>query len=281
MIQHFSAPDGRRLAYRVEGAGPAVLCLAGLTRNMRDFEPLVGHLAGRHRVIRLDSRGRGASDYAERPLEEYSVPVEAQDAEALIDHLALDRVAIIGTSRGGILGIAMAAARREQVACLILNDVGAVIEGRGLLRILSYLGRPPKGDSFEAAAEALAEVHARDFPGVPLERWVVHARALYRDDAGRPALEYDHHLRAATAAAIDTELPTVTLWPLFEALQTTPVLVIRGANSDILSRDTVAEMAHRHPGLKQIEIADRGHAPFLDEPEAVVAIRDFLREHCR
>ncbi|MEM1314006.1 MAG: alpha/beta hydrolase [Pseudomonadota bacterium] len=275
----FTAADGRRLHYLDEGEGPPVLCLAGLSRNHRDFDPLAAHLRGRFRVLRLDGRGRGRSDHAEHPLQEYSPQVEAGDALGLLAHLGLTGVGLVGTSRGGVLGMMMAAGRPGSVAALALNDVGAELELPGLLRILAYLGRPPTALSFAEAAERLARDNAAQFPNVGLARWEAHARAIYDDDAGRPVLSYDPHLSAATGAALDMEMPHVDLWPLFEAVKAIPVLVIRGANSDILSAETLARMAREHPGLAQVTIADRGHAPFLDEPEALAALDAFLTEH--
>lgn len=277
MTERFAAPDGRRLAYLdTGGPGPPVLCLAGLTRNGRDFDFLAEHLAPRYRVIRLDSRGRGRSDHAEDPLSEYTVPVESGDALALLDHLAIPKVTIIGTSRGGILGMAVAAGRPGLVEGLVLNDVGAVIEMRGLLRIFATLGRPPRGETFEDAAAELARQNAREFPDVPPARWLQHAHALYDDADGRPVLSYDPKLRTATAAALDMEAATITLWPLFEGLKAIPVLTLRGQFSDILSQSTLAEMAAWHPDFEGVEIPGRGHTPFLDEPAALEAIDRFL-----
>ncbi len=280
MIARFAAPDGRRLAYRDSGGtGPPVLCLAGLTRNGRDFDSLAAHLAPDYRVIRLDSRGRGGSEHAEDPLAEYTVPVESRDALALLDHLGIPRTAIVGTSRGGILGMAMAAGARERVSALVLNDVGAEIQTLGLLRIMATLGRQPKAETFEEAARDLAAANARAFPDVPEERWLLHAQAIYKDKGGRPRRSYDKHLRSATEGAIEGDVPSIGLWPMFEALEGLPILLVRGENSDILTAETAAEMARRHPGLAYVEIRGRGHAPFLDEPEAVAAIDAFLKEH--
>lgn len=296
-MQTFRAPDGRRLAYEDSGSpagdgpgngpgsgpgrGPgsgqaAVLCLAGLTRNSRDFADLADHLAPRFRVVRLDARGRGASERAEDPLSEYTVTVEAGDVLALIDHLALDRVVIVGTSRGGILGVMIAGAKPVLVTALVLNDIGAVIEGPGLLRILATLGREPAAPDFRALARRMQSEKASQFPGVPLARWERHARAICDDRDGRPVLSYDPRLRAAVATAIDEGEPSVTLWPLFEALGPLPVLVLRGANSDILSAGTADAMRARMSGVGVVEIPDRGHVPFLDEPEALAAIDAFL-----
>ncbi|MEL6773463.1 MAG: alpha/beta hydrolase [Pseudomonadota bacterium] len=280
-MERFAAPDGRMLAYRDEGPAGAdtlpVLCLAGLSRNSRDFDSLAAHLAPHRRVIRLDSRGRGQSDRATEPLHEYTIPTEVGDVLALIQHLKLGQVIIVGTSRGGILGLSIAAARPGLLAGLVLNDIGAVVEGRGLLRILATLGSQPGVATFEEAAAKLAAMNAAQFPGVPLSRWITHAHAVYVPDAsGHPHLSYDHHLRAAAAAAFDMELPHIDLWPLFEAAMPLPMLLLRGANSDILSAETAAKMQRQHANLAWVEVANRGHVPFLDEPEAVAAIDDFL-----
>ncbi|MFT6773006.1 MAG: pimeloyl-ACP methyl ester carboxylesterase [Paracoccaceae bacterium] len=274
MTALFNAPDGRRLEFHDTGGdGTALLCLAGLTRNIRDFAHIPAQWPGR-RVIRLSSRGRGGSDRAADPMVEYQVPVEAGDALALLDHLGISRVGVLGTSRGGILGMAMAAMRPGLVASLILNDVGAMVDVAGLLRIRDYVGVPPHAKNFTEAAQALARAHAADFPGVPLARWETHARAIY-DGEGAPTLSYDPAI-ALTLAALDEAGPQIDLRPLFAACATVPTLVIRGANSNILSAQTLADMQAGHPDLTAVTAADRGHAPFLDEPEAAAAIRAHL-----
>ncbi|TYO88563.1 alpha/beta fold hydrolase [Oceanicella actignis] len=273
----FAAPDGRRLAYWDEGDGPPVLCLAGLSRNRRDFEPLRDALVGRWRVIRLDSRGRGRSERARDPLAEYAPAVEAADALALLDHLGLEGAAVVGTSRGGILGMTMAALRPGSVRALVLNDIGIEVRINGLRRIMGYLGLPPDHASFEEAARAIAEAEAARFPGVPLARWERHARAIFDDEGGRPVLSYDPRLRDATAAALAAvEGDSLSLEPLFAALEGVPLLTIRGENSDILDADALARMAALRPDMAHVTIADRGHAPFLDEPEAIAAIESLL-----
>lgn len=282
-LRRFRTEDGRRLAFADSGgAGHPVLCLAGLTRNHRDFEPLAAHLAPRYRVIRLDSRGRGGSDRAEDAIAEYTIPVEMRDAIALVRHLNLTRVAIIGTSRGGLIGMAMAGGLPGLVSALVLNDVGAVIEGAGLYRIMAWLGRPPEAASFDEAARLLAAREAPRFAGIPAARWLAHARAIYdTDPRGRPVLAYDPKLAMAVAAAIEGQIDHIAVWPVFEATRDVPVLCIRGSNSDMLTAATVAEMARRHPAFAAIEIPDRGHAPFLDEPAALGAIDAFLEAHAR
>ncbi len=283
-MRTFHSKDGRRLAFEDSGgSGPTVLCLAGLTRNSRDFEDVAAFLSPDFRVIRLDSRGRGRSEHAKDPLHEYSIPVEAGDALALLDYLEVEEAAIVGTSRGGILAMALASGNPGRIAAVVLNDVGAVVEGRGLLRILATLGRQPKADSFAELAEELRSANEHEFPHIPLEDWERYAHRLFDSQGGRPVLAYDPHLRTAVAQAIDMGEPSVSLWPLFEALRNIPVLVIHGENSDILSAKTVAEMRLAHDDLKVVELAGRGHAPFLDEIEALRSIKSFLEswaENC-
>lgn len=274
-LASFTAPDGRRLAYADSGGdGPPVLCLAGLTRNHRDFAPLARHLSPRYRVIRPDSRGRGGSAWAEDPHGEYTIPVETGDAMALLGHLGLGSVAVIGTSRGGILGMGLAAA--GLASALVLNDLGAEIDTAGLRRIQSYIGQSPP-EAFDAAVDALIAANADDFPEVPRSRWEAHARAIYNlDETGRVTLSYDPRLGDVLAAGLIGAPETIPLWPLFQNTLEIPVLALRGTNSDIVSRQTLVEMQVRHQNLITLEIADRGHAPFLDEAPALAAIDAFL-----
>ncbi|MEO0387524.1 MAG: alpha/beta hydrolase [Pseudomonadota bacterium] len=274
--KRFETQDGLTLGYTDAGAGFPVLCLAGLTRDARDFDAIAAHLAPRYRVLRLDSRGRGRSDWAPNPVESYQVPVEAADAAALLDHLGLSQVAVLGTSRGGFLGMVLAATRPGLLTGLILNDVGAVVEGAGMKRIANYLGRAYTAPDFDTLARQLQSAYAADFPGTDLGIWQTAARAMAHDDGGKPVLSYDPALRDAFLKDFDAENPTLDLWPLFEAVGSVPVLCLRGANSDILSAPVAAEMAARNPAVTLTEVPDRGHVPFLDEPAATAAIDAFL-----
>jgi len=280
VTRYFEAPERRRLAYQdTGGTGPVVLCLPGLTRNARDFAGLAAHLAPHYRVLRLDPRGRGLSEWAGDPIAEYTVPVEAGDALALLDHLEVPRAAIVGTSRGGILGMMIGATAPARLSCLVLNDIGPVIEPQGLEKIMGYLGIEPEAASFEAVAAALERDMGTAFPDLSSRQWLGFARTIYRDEGGRPRLSYDARLRDAVEAA--TQTAPVDLWPFFDMLAELPILTIRGGNSDILSAETLAGMARRRPDMAQVTVANRGHPPFLDEPEAVAAIDEFLERHGR
>ena len=266
---HFAAEDGARIAYRDEGQGLPLLCLPGLTRTMADFDYLIPHLPPL-RLIRMDYRGRGASDWTGAA--SYTVVQEARDALALLDHLGVARAAILGTSRGGLIGMLLGATARDRVLGLCLNDVGPEINRDGLSRIADYVGRNPAGDNQEGFAKLLSR--SQGFAGVPMSRWLDEARRLSTETPKGLRCTYDPALREAFLAAFDG--PPVDLWPLFDALQGLPLALIRGANSDLLTAETVAKMQSRRPDMDFAEVPDRAHIPFLDEPPALDLIRRFL-----
>lgn len=267
-MRRFATSDGLSLAYRDEGAGPPVLCLPGLTRNASDFDDLAAARGDRLRLIRLDPRGRGASDRAPDPAQ-YVVPVEARDAVELLDHLGVPRVTIVGTSRGGIAAMVIAATVKPRLAGVLLNDIGPDIAPEGLARIMGYLGLPPRARSFEAAALGLEAVMGAEFPGVSHERWLTCARRWF--DAGEDGLvlNYDARLRGAVEGG--AAQPAPDLWPFFDALSGLPLAALRGANSALLTPETFAAMQERRPDMIAATVPDRGHVPFLDEPEALAA----------
>ncbi|PIE14840.1 MAG: alpha/beta hydrolase [Rhodobacterales bacterium] len=269
MTQFFTSSDGIRLAYRDQGSGPVVLCLPGLTRNGRDFDFLAPHLPD-CRLIRPDYRGRGASGWA-RP-ESYDIPTEARDVLELLDHLNIERAAIIGTSRGGLIAMTLAATAKQRLSGVLLNDIGPEIAPKGLEVIDTYLGIPPRFQSYEQAAIARSKMPG--FANVPMERWLQDAHHLFDETAHGLALNYDPDLRQAFSAGRHQPLPD--LWPLFDALGGLPLALIRGANSDILSAKTAAEMRRCRPDMIWAEVPDRGHIPFLDEPQSLTAIHAFI-----
>ena len=268
-MPHFTAADGARLFYRDEGVGRPLLCLPGLTRTGADFEYLAPHLPPL-RLIRPDYRGRGGSDWT--GAETYTVAQEAGDVLALLDHLGLDRVAVLGTSRGGIIGMVLAATARERLAGLCLNDVGPELAPEGLEAIRGYVGVQP---SMRTHAEAAAAMERRmtGFRGVPPDRWLAEAQRQFRQTEQGLELTYDPALRTAFEAAMAAP---VDMWPLFDACAGLPLALIRGANSDLLSPATVAEMQRRRPDMIFAEVPDRAHIPFLDEPDSLRVIHMFL-----
>ena len=273
-MNHVRADDGARLAYHDEGQGLPVLALAGLTRTMRDFDYLGAHLAGHSdgvRLIRLDSRGRGGSDWT--GADTYTVPREARDALCLIDHLGLDRVAILGSSRGGLIGLFLAATAPDRLRGLCLNDIGPVLERDALERIGEYVGIPPFAKTRAQMAERLASAMP-GFVDVPAARWAEEAERLSVETVEGLGLTYDPALRTAFLDAIAA--PPVDLWPLFDACAGFPLALLRGENSDLLSVATVEAMRARRPDLLFASVANRGHIPFLDEPESLDLIHHWI-----
>ena len=266
----FPAEDGALLAYRDEGQGLPLLCLPGLTRAMSDFDYLIPHLPPL-RLIRMDYRGRGASDRTGAAT--YTVEQEAKDALRLLDHLGVAKAAILGTSRGGLIGMVLGAVARDRVLGLCLNDVGPEIARDGLARISDYVGRNPAGGTVAGYAERLSR--SPGFDGVPMTRWLEEARKLAVETPDGLRLPYDPALRESFLKAF--EGPPVDLWPLFDALAGLPLALIRGANSDLLTADTAAKIRARRPDMTFAEVPGRAHIPFLDEPEAVALIRGFLK----
>lgn len=266
----FTAPDGTRIAFADEGEGLPLLCLSGLTRTMADFDDLRPHLPA-CRLIRMDYRGRGASGWSGAA--SYTVAQEAADALALLDHLGVARAAILGTSRGGLIGMVLAATARERLIGLCLNDVGPVLEPAGLVRIRDYVGRNPAVRTHAEMAALLPRV-SPGFAGVTPDRWLAEARRLWRATPEGLEITYDPALRDAFLAA--AEGPAVNLWPCFDACAGMPVALIRGAGSDLISAATGDAMAQRRPDLIRAEVPGRGHVPFLDEPESLAAVRAFL-----
>lgn len=270
----FTTSDGLTLHYEVAGTGRPVLCLAGLTRNGTDFTYLAPHMTHTC-LIRLDYRGRGQSDHA-TDFMTYNILREGQDAIELLDHLGLDRVTLIGTSRGGLIAMALSLAHTIRLTGVVLNDIGPEVAESGLERIMDYVGKDPPFADLDAAAQALRAGHAQDFPGVPLSRWREQAEFMwYSKPGGGVGLRYDAKLRDALIGQAGVgEAPD--LWTLFDGLASTPLATIRGANSDLLSAETLAKMQTRHPGMITATIPDRGHVPFLDEPQSLQAIHQLL-----
>lgn len=270
MTRFFTASDGARLAFRDEGEGLPLLCLAGLTRTMADFDYMIPHLPP-CRLIRMDYRGRGQSDRTGAA--SYTVPQEARDALDLLDHLGLRQVALLGTSRGGLIAMMLAAVAKDRLTGICLNDIGPEIARPGLERIMDYVGRNPRVKTHADLAEALP----RNMPGffnVPEDRWLAEARLHYTETPEGLRITYDPALREAFLAAFNG--PEVDLWPLFDACAGLPLALIRGANSDLLTPATVAEMRRRRPDMIFADVPDRAHIPFLDEAESVAVLTEFL-----
>ncbi|AXI45451.1 alpha/beta hydrolase [Sulfitobacter sp. SK012] len=266
-MAHFTTSDGLKLYYEDEGAGLPILCLAGLTRTTRDFDYVSPYLPD-HRLIKLDYRGRGQSDF-DPEWRNYTLPVECRDVLELLAHLALDKVAILGTSRGGMNAMGLAMGAKDRLLGVALNDIGPYIDPNGLSFIMGYLGRNPAAQTHAEAAAAMPHVFS-EFDDVPDSRWLEEARKHYTQSDAGLQITYDKHLRDAIEAAGAQAAPD--LWPFFDAMDGLPLACIHGANSNLLSDETVAEMQNRRPDMIYARVPGRGHIPFLDEPEAVAAL---------
>jgi pimeloyl-ACP methyl ester carboxylesterase len=280
-----TAPDGLRLHVREYGDPHPqrlpVVCLPGLSRTAEDFQVLATGLASDatmpRRVLALDYRGRGLSEHDRNP-KNYAIPIELADVIAVLVALGAAPAIIIGTSRGGLLTMALAAHRPGALAGAVLNDIGPVIEAPGLMRIKGFVGKLPQPRSFEEAADILRRIAGSQFPNLGAADWLAAARRGWRENDGRLIPTYDPAL-ADNLAGISADRPIATMWPQFEALAGVPLMVIRGANSDILSSETVDAMKARHPAMDVVVVPDQGHAPLLVEPDIIATIRRFA-ENC-
>jgi len=265
-----SASDGLRLYTRDYGPGRSdalpVICLPGLARNSEDFHELAEALscdpARPRRVLALDYRGRGRSDY-DRDWRHYDLKVELEDCLKVLAAAGIGKAAFVGTSRGGLIAMALGAAHPDLVAGIVLNDIGPVIDTGGLLRIRGYVGKLPIPETLQEGADILRRMSGEQFPAFTDEQWLSMARGTWHETADGLVLSYDANLMK-TLEAVDPEAPLPDLWPLFETLKPIPLLVVRGGNSDLLSDDTVHRMRERHPGLASITVPGQGHAPSLD-----------------
>ena len=260
------------------GDGPPVLMMHGLTRNSADFSPLAAHLGGRYRLIVPDQRGRGLSQSDPDPAN-YRPDIYAADMFALLASLGVERPAMVGTSMGGLIAMVMNAMQPGSFPAIVFNDVGPVLDPAGLARISSYVGGGAPLASWDEAAQACAAINADAFPDFGEADWQAWAQRTCRKlPDGRVEFAYDPAISQGFADADDA--PQVDLWPLWAMLGETPVLAVRGGLSDLLTADTVQEMKARHSGpFASVTVPGRGHAPLLDEPEAVAAITAFLGEY--
>jgi len=274
-----SAPDGLRLHVREWGPrlDPRLplVCLPGLTRTAEDFDVLAAALAARgRRVLALDYRGRGRSDYDSDPAR-YAIPVELADVSAVLTVREARPAVFLGSSRGGLIAMVLAAQEPAAIAGAILNDIGPVIEPKGLMRIKGYVGKLPAPRDYADGGEILRRLFGQQFPKVDKAGWEAAARRAWREDKAGLAPTYDVRI-AQTLEAIGPDTPVPALWPQFDALAGMPVMAIRGANSDLLSPETVAAMRQRHPALEAIEVPDQGHTPLLAEDDIIGRIAAFI-----
>lgn len=270
--------DGLRLHARDYPGGadgrPPILCLPGLTRNARDFEALAARLAPEWRVLAVEFRGRGESGYSKDPMT-YVPLTYVQDVDALLREQGIGRFVAIGTSLGGIVTTLLSATERGRVAGALLNDVGPEIDPRGVARIRSYVGRASSWPTWMHAARCVQEGNADVYPDFGVEDWLGMAKRLYRlNSAGRIVLDYD--LRIAEPFRVPGADLGPDMWRALDALADTPVLLVRGARSDVLEGTIAERMLERLRDAELVTVADRGHTPLLTEPELEVPIARWL-----
>ena len=273
----WSSRDGLRLHYRDypgRDDRPPVLCLPGLTRNARDFEQLAAHLAGDWRVICPDMRGRGDSAYA-KDSASYNPLQYAEDLGALFEQTSLSRFVAIGTSLGGLLTMILAMTGPERIAAAVLNDIGPEVEAAGIERIRGYVGQGRSFATWMHAARALEEAQMSGFPDFQISDWLAMAkRCMALGGNGR--IHFDYDMKIAEPFSKPGGGAVADLWPGLDALAGRPVLLLRGETSDILSAETHRRMATRLPEAEAVTVPRVGHAPTLDEPQAVAAIERLL-----
>lgn len=277
------ASDGLRLYARDYGpkGGRAlpVVCLPGLARNSQDFHALAMALStdaiNPRRVLALDYRGRGRSD-RDSDWRNYDIGVEVNDTLQVLATVDIDRAVFVGTSRGGLITMVLNATRPTLLAGAVLNDVGPVIEPKGLIRIRNYVGKLPMPATIEDGGRILKQLSDTQFPDYSQEQWEEMARGTWHEQDGHLVLSYDPGLMKPLEA-LDLDKPMPDLWPLFEGLKSLPVLVIRGERSDLLTTETLVLMQERHPRLQALTISGQGHAPALTG-NTVDAIRELITE---
>lgn len=252
-----------------------LLCLHGLTRNSKDFSELCEQLNSEYRVLAVDFRGRGRSEYDPNPAN-YQPLTYAEDMQLLLKAMQLEQVVIIGTSLGGLVAMLLAAQCPDKVSAIVINDIGPEINPEGLQRIKTYVSQDRSVTSWEEALAVTQQSQSAEYPDFSDEDWQDFTHNLYReDDNGLPILDYDNAI-ATTMAAADDSTTTNDLWPVFEIIKHKPILVVRGQLSDILSGDCVARMQQATPTVQYCEVQNRGHAPLLTEPASLQAIQQFL-----
>lgn len=271
--QYFTNPDGLKQHYRdynlASEEAPVILCMPGLTRNARDFEEIAEHLSERCRIICVEQRGRGLSDWDPEP-SRYQPVTYVADMMALLDHLHIKQVIALGTSLGGIMTILIQAMHSDILIAAILNDIGPEVDPKGLARIQGYVGKGAPPQSWDEAIAQLKSGNSEVYPNFSAAEWEWFTRKLYTEKDGVPVADYDPAISQNLNANEDQAAPD--LWPVFAAMSTIPVVVLRGELSDILSADTLGVMAQVHPDLISVTVPGVGHAPLLREPECIEAI---------
>jgi pimeloyl-ACP methyl ester carboxylesterase len=272
-----AASDGLRL-HALDFGDPRsprlpVVCLPGLSRTAEDFTPLATALAKDRRVLALDLRGRGRSGYDRDPAN-YKIAVETDDVITVMTALAVGPAVFVGTSRGGLVTMTLATKRLDLIAGVVLNDIGPVVDTAGVMRIKSYVGKLAQPATYQEGADILRGVSGDQFPNLTAADWLAAAKRAWREEDGRLVVTYDPAL-TSTLETVSPDKPFPTLWNEFDAMARVPLMVVHGANSDILSIATVSAMQARRPDMEVVTVRNQGHAPLLADAPTIAAIAAF------
>jgi pimeloyl-ACP methyl ester carboxylesterase len=272
--RYWNSADGVKLHYRDHDGNrdrPPILCIPGLTRNARDFEPVADRFAGDWRVISVDLRGRGGSAFDPVPAN-YKPMTYVADIMKLLDQLGIADAVFVGTSLGGLCTMLLAWSDRERIAGALLNDIGPVVDPAGIERIAGYVGRESRFDGWDSAVDQIAARNQDVYPDYSRAEWDRFVRRMAREDGGKVVFDYDMKI----ASNFESATASPDLWPLFKALDGRPVTLLRGELSDLLSADIAARMATEISDIELVTVPRVGHAPSFDEPESIAALDRLL-----
>ena len=270
----WNSADGVKLHYRDHDGNrdrSPILCIPGLTRNARDFEPVADRFAGDWRVISIDLRGRGGSAFDPDPAN-YKPMVYVADILKLLDQLGIADAVFVGTSLGGICTMALALGDRERIAGALLNDIGPAIDPAGVERIAGYVGKEVRFASWDEAVDQMVERNHDIYPDYDRAQWERFVRRMAIDEGGQVRFDYD----MAIASNFQSAASAPDIWPLYQALDGRPVTILRGELSDLLSADVATRMASELSDVELVTVPRVGHAPSLDEPASLAAIDRLL-----
>lgn len=274
----YTVDDGLAL-YARDYPGPqnrqgCVLMMHGLTRNSRDFEVLAEKLSDSYRVLVAEQRGRGRSEWDSQP-ERYAIPTYVGDMFTLLEAAGEERVAAVGTSMGGLMAMVMNAAKPGVLTHVVLNDIGPELSKVGLDRISSYVGQGGPISTWEEAVAYNRSINGVAFPTLSDDQWEAFTRQLFSERDGTPYLDYDPAISHAVKADDGSAVPP-DLWPVYELLKAQPLMLVRGAISDLLDTEIKNRMIKTIPTLEYLEVADVGHAPMLMDGKVTEAIERFI-----
>lgn len=279
----YRSKDGLELyakSYGAENAPLTALCMHGLTRNHKDFEPMIDALLAEGlnvRFIAVDVRGRCNSE-SDQNVENYTPAVYADDMFTLLDHLGVEKAALIGTSMGGIMSMFMMSMAPERILGVVLNDIGPELEQAGLDRISGYVGGNEPKENYEAAARAVADVQRAAFPNYTFDDWLAFAKRTYRERPdGKVELDYDPAIARTIGEVKPTPEIKQAMWALYAQLSAVPLLLVRGEISDLLSAENAERMITEHGNGELVTVSQIGHTPLLNEPDVVAALTKHLK----